>query len=207
MRRTLASSLVLTLALGAAPAFANVPSAANSTVPACLSACPLGDMPITIVVRDIASNPVGFSQVVLEFANCPGFYLCPIASNDPYTGIPGDPTAVRAFTNSAGSVTFPLRAGGGCAANTVNVFADGVLLAQRAFSSPDQNGDGVVLSADQALLAAKVGGSDPTGDLDCSGTVTAADQTIAGQHGSHSCNGIVNPVQRRSWGMLKAHYH
>lgn len=207
MRRLPAFLLCLPLALGTAPALANVPIAANSTVPACLSACPLGDMPITIVVRDLASNPVSSSSVVLDFSNCPGFYLCPIAGSDPYSGVPGVPAAVRALTNAAGSVTFPLRAGGGCGANTVNVYADGVLLAQRAFSSPDQNGDGVVLSADQALLAAKVGGSDPTGDFDCNGTVTAADQVIANQHGSHSCNGIVNPVQRRSWGTLKAHYH
>jgi len=36
--------------------------------------------------------------------------------------------------------------------------------------------------------------------------VDAADQLIFNQHLSHSCDGIVDAVQRRTWGTLKSHY-
>ena len=106
-----------------------------------------------------------------------------------------------------GMVTFPARVGGGCGAEMVRVYGDGVLLASRILASPDQDGDGVVTVLDGAILTAKVGGGDLSGDLNCSGTVTNDDLLVQGnQHGSHSCNGIVNPVQPRTWGALKLHY-
>jgi hypothetical protein len=36
--------------------------------------------------------------------------------------------------------------------------------------------------------------------------VDPADQLIFNRHLSHSCDGIVDAVQRHTWGSLKSHY-
>ena len=46
---------------------------------------------------------------------------------------------------------------------------------------------------------------DLSADLDCSGTVTAADLAIVQAHVGVTCNGVV-PTVRHSWGTLKGAY-
>lgn len=211
MRRLLALLLVPpALLLTAAGASAAVPSPATSTLPACMALCPFGDIPFTVVVRDAASNPSPGSFVVLDFSQCPGAYLCEGQSFDPYT-VDLPTRQLRAFTNAAGSVTFPARVGGTGAPGSVRVYADGVPLRTYALASPDQDGDGFVLEgpptgSDYTLFTAKLGTSDPTADFDCDGTVAAADQNIFNFHYSQSCLGWVDPVKRSTWGEVKTHY-
>lgn len=164
----------------------------------------MGDIPYTIVVRDIASNPQIGSAVTIDFSSCPNVSVCAVVKEPAYTYDPNTRT-VRAFTDALGSVTFPLHAGGLCATD-VRVYADGVLLATTRMASPDQNGDQVVVENDFTLFEPKLGTSDLTADFDCNGVVDLEDQAIGGQHGSHSCYGIVNPVRPRSWGQMKLWY-
>lgn len=184
---------------------ASVPSPSNSEVPACLAACPAGDMVIVIVVRDIAGNPIANSTVWLDFSACPAFTICTPEPTDPY--IYDAPTrTVRATTDASGTVRFPLRAGGVCGtANGVSVFADGVFLAGRTLASPDQNGDQIVDGADDAIVNGKLGTPDPTADFDCDGMVTAADVGVVQSHYPHAC---VEPTSAgvRSWGSVKIIY-
>ena len=72
------SAAVFTVVLlaGPPPAAAGVPSAANSELPSCLVLCPFGDLPFSVVVRDLANNPIINGPVVLDFSACPGAYLC-----------------------------------------------------------------------------------------------------------------------------------
>ena len=208
-----ATTLVLAVAVSAAAvssASAGVPSPANSTLPACMALCPMGDMPFTVTVRDLANNPVAGSAVVLDFSGCPnGAFICPPHPPDPYTVNLAARTLLM-VTAANGSVTFPARIGGVGPAGCAKVFADGVLLRSYALASPDQNGNGVaviIVDVDDALFAAKLGTVDPTADFDCSGgVVDAADQLIFNQHLSHSCEGIVDAIGRRTWGSLKQHY-
>ena len=90
------------------------------------------------------------------------------------------------------------------------MFADGVLLKTYALASPDQDGDGGVVSVignDDPIFASKLGTADPTADFDCSGgLVDDQDQFLFFFHHSHSCLGFVDPVKRGSWGRLKSHY-
>lgn len=185
---------------------AAVPSAANSTVPACVVLCPMGDIPFTVIVRDLANNPISGASVVLDFSRCPdSVFICPQKPSDPYLVNAGART-IRMFTDALGSVTFPARVGGVGPASCAAVFANGTLLGFRSFASPDQSGDGVVSGADLAVFTAKLGTSDETADFDCSGgSVNAADQAIFDHHFLHSCDGVV-AVERRSWGSLKQHY-
>jgi len=189
---------------------AGVPSAANSSLPNCMVFCPMGDIPFTVTVRDVANIPVAGSTVVISFAGCPdSAFICAQKPSDPYI-VDQALHSLRMTADASGTVTFPARVGGvgpvGCAA----VFADGVLLRNYALASPDQNGDGVVIALfgpDLPLFNAKFGTANPTADFDCSGgPVNAADQLIFNQHLAHSCDGFVDPVQKRSWGTLKQHY-
>ena len=66
------SSLALFALLALLPAIVRaVPSPANSTVPPCLVACPLGDISYTVVVRDLAVNPLNGREVSIDFSSCP----------------------------------------------------------------------------------------------------------------------------------------
>jgi len=201
--------LAVAMLLAVPAVHAGVPNAANSSLPACMALCPMGDMPFTVVVRDVANNPIAGSLVVLDFSQCPGAFLCPARPADPY--LLDVPTrTLRMTTAAAGGVTFLARVGGTGPPGGVRVFADGVLLRSYALASPDQNGNGVCVSivdVDDAIFAAKLGGADPTADFDCDGDVDVQDQLIFGSHHSHSCDGFVDATHRSSWGQLKLHYH
>ena len=197
-------------AVASTQAAAAVPSPVNSSVPACMALCPLGDMPFTVTVRDFANNPIAGSSVVLDFSGCPnGAYICPTRPGDPYS-VNLVARTLSMVTPANGAVTFPARIGGVGPAGCAKVFADGVLLRSYALASPDQNGNGLaagIIDVDPALFAAKLGTVDPTADFDCSGgAVDLADQLIFNQNLSHSCDGIVLAVQRHTWGSLKSHY-
>jgi hypothetical protein len=207
----IATLLLLALVLLAAPSTASaaVPSAANSTTPPCLAPCPMGDVAFTVVVRDLANNPIAGSSVAFVFSNCTNAFICPARPNDDY--VTDMPTrTLRATTNAAGSVTAHLRVGGTGPAGCVGLFADGVLLRNYVLASPDQDGNGVcvgIIGNDVPLFAAKLGTADPTADFDCSGgLVDAADQFYIFQHLSHACDGFVDALKHTTWGSLKIHY-
>ena len=194
----LASVLLAALSPRAAAAdrleSSGVPSAATSTVDPNLVLCPVGHLPFTVVVRDAASNPVSNSTVVVDFCSAPTVDICSTPGCT-FTGV----------TNSTGTVVLNITAGGTTATAVVNVRADGVLLAQRAVASTDQNGDLVVNATDYTAISALVGTTDKRGDLDGDGVVTAADVAILQAHMSHACGG---PVHGRdsTWGVLKIAY-
>mgnify|MGYP001390767237 FL=1 len=207
--RTLFSTLVA-VTLSAVPSAAAVPSPSNSSLPACMALCPFGDMPFTVVVRDFANNPILGSTVVLDFSICPQAFLCPSGFGTPYPYVV-DLTSrtLRAVTDAGGSITFPAHVGGTGPPGSVRVFADGVMLRTYALASPDQDGDGFVVSiigADDPTFAAKLGTSDPTADFDCDGDVDFDDQSIFGFHHSQSCDAYVDAVRPSTWGALKLHY-
>lgn len=207
----LVAALVLALLLAfvcALPASAGVPSAPNSTMPAALAPCPYGDVVLHFVIRDLANNPLNGAFVTLDFSNCPGAFVCPITPLDPYTL---DPVGrrINQVTDTQGVADIPLRVGGTGASGTVVAYANGVLLRSYALASPDQDGDGYVVSVignDDPLFAAKLGGSDPTADFDGDGDVDLDDQQYFFQHHSHSCSGFVDPTTRHTWGQVKQIY-
>jgi len=203
-RPFLASVLaVLCVTLAGSRAQGAIPDPFRSTVDPCIRVCPAGDMNFHVVVRDALNNPRAGSTVLINFGNCSGVTLCPAFPGDPYTFVP--PNSIQMTSNGEGVADFPIRAGGVCV-GSVMVYADGVQLAVRgAVSSPDQNGDLVVNATDSGILGGKLGSSDPTGDLNCSGVVEAGDTGILLAHGGHSCQAVV-PVKPGSWGKVKIHY-
>src|SRR5262245_7766156 len=176
------------------PASAGVPSPPNSFVDPCFIVCPNGDFPFHVVVRDVANVPLAGVVVLIDLCPCvgPSFNLCP-----------GISCQITAVTDSSGAVLFRIKAGGTCPL-PVNIRANGVLLAGRFIASPDQNGDLIVDAVDAAILGAKIGSSDPSGDLDCDGSVTPNDMSVRALHSQHSCQ--VVPTEAQSWGRMKSIY-
>jgi hypothetical protein len=210
MNRSATPLLLVALLAAADLASAAVPSPANSTLPDCLVLGPLGDIPFTVTIRDLANNPIAGASVVISFEGCTGnVHVCPQLPTDPYDVNPALPS-IRRSSDATGMVTFPVRVGGTGPLDCAAVFASGVLMRRYALASPDQDGDGRVIPAlgyDAPILAGKLGTVDPTADFDCSGgPVDAADQAIFGQHPLHNCDSIGNPVTRHSWGSLKLHF-
>jgi hypothetical protein len=207
-RRLVPAPLLAALGiLLSATAHAGPPSAANSFVDACLRVCPAGDMNFHVLVRDASNNPVAGSTVMINVSCMPETStICPPPvppATDPYTFVP--PSSILMLTNAAGVADFPIRAGGVCG-GPVNIYADGVLLATRTgVVSPDQDGSFVVDTTDVAILASKLGTSDPTGDLDCSGIVDFGDPNLLVAHDGHTCLAVV-PNRPKSWGSVKVIY-
>lgn len=138
LQRSLACAVLLLLALPAAADTAKLPSMWNSTIPCGLSlvgctgaaADPAGRF--TLVIRDLANNPIAYSLIVVDFSECcddirlSDLQLCPGVSLDAAT------RTVRAFTGNDGSVTFCIMgAARGMAPGSgrgAKIYADGVLL-------------------------------------------------------------------------------
>jgi hypothetical protein len=66
----------------------------------------------------------------------------------------------------------------------------------------DFDGNLSVDAGDRSTLAALVGSPGPAGDLDCSGTVTSADQAVFESHFGNSC--AQTPVRPVTWGRIKS---
>jgi hypothetical protein len=187
---------------------ASVPSAATSTISSCLAVCPQADIAYSVVIRDIASNPINNSNVVFDFSGCPNLHLCASVPTTDYVFI--SPTSISKMTNALGNATIHLEAGG-CCANAVKIYADGVLMTDAIYhplvsiANTDQSGDLFVLNNDETLIAAK-SATDPTADLDCNGTHDAADNALLLDHLNHFCAALIDPVERHTWGQVKILY-
>ncbi len=192
---------VLAFAVLAPAARASVPSPATSSVDPCMIVCPVGDFGFTVTVRDLASNPIANSTVVLDFSQCPYFHHCILPGNTTFNDVT---RTVTGFTNAFGTVSFFLPMGGVCPGN-LRIFADAVLLAQRTLASPDHDGNLFPDAADEAAITALIGTTDATADLDWNGVVDAADVAVFQRHRYHACP-LVVPAQPRSWGSLKTIY-
>lgn len=171
-----------------------VPSPSNSTIPECVVACPRGDFTAVVVVRDIIGTPVPGSSVTLDMSQCGGFPLCATCPDD-YV-VDSVNQGVRKVTDGNGVVAFSLCGGPACSAGLLRVFADGVWLGTSLLATTDPDGDRLVTAADLGLVAAAVGGTDRTRDLNCDGAITAADVAVVDAHLGHGCPGT---TEARSW--------
>jgi len=166
-------------------------------------ACPAGDVVFTVVTRHVDNVEWGEGPVTLNFCGCSGFHLA--NRTEPYT-INGDGCSIWEIPDGSnglyGTTRFPV-AGTGTCGDLVRMDADGVLLGYRAVASPDQDGDGVVSSADIAIIQSKVGSHDPTADFDGDGTVTAADVAFAQNHLGHSATATGVPYGQGAGGGLR----
>src|ERR1051325_7173983 len=135
----------------ASVAMAGVPSPGNSTVPSCIKlvgskvGVPDPHGTFSIIVRDLANNPLNGASVVVDLSNCPDLRLCGDQLDAGATvNCPAKTT--RKFTDVTGTVTFTVLGSSkaGVAANELQnagrVFANGTLIKSPTVSAFDLDG-------------------------------------------------------------------
>jgi hypothetical protein len=205
-----AAILVLLVASLFAPATSSaaVPAPPLCTVPPCLTVCPAGDRPFSVVVRDIVGLPIPGSTVQLFLANCPDAVVALCAD---CAQAPGYDAGTRTFTrisDASGTATFQICGSVYCptaSSDWVQVRADGVLLRTCRFVTTDPDGDLDVDASDVALVVGAAGGPPAHYDQNCDAIVNATDADIVRTHLGHSCPGVV-PAGARTWGRIKSTY-
>jgi len=173
--------------LAASAAMAGVPSAANSTTPSCISlvgntaGVPDATGTFTVIVRDLANNPLSGASVVVDLSGCSELAICDnqLDANALVTCLS---KTTRKFTDGLGSVTFTVLGGGnGNPAATLlgggKIFANGTLIASPTVSAYDLNGAGGADAPDLSRFLTDFASGQNYGrsDFDCSGNIGAID--------------------------------
>jgi hypothetical protein len=170
---------------------AGVPSPANSTVPGAInvvgSSLGLADSvagKFSVVVRDLANNPLNGSSVVVDFSANADVKVCNPQLYPTYTLNCAGRT-VRAATDASGTVSFTIVGGGvGSASVLVNnggkIYADGVLLKNVTVGAYDLDGIGGVGTGDLSAWLTDFGSGIAYGrsDYDGSGGVGTGDLSL-----------------------------
>ncbi len=139
------------LVLSARLCDAHIPSAGNSTVPRHItlvgshSALPDTAGAFTIVVRDLANNPLRGLVVVVDFSGCTDLAIC-ADQLDTAATVNCAAKTVRKTTDGTGTVTFTILGGSNGSGNAttllngVKIFGNGVLFGWPTASAFDLDG-------------------------------------------------------------------
>jgi hypothetical protein len=185
--------------LVASAALAGVPSAGNSSVPSCFSlvgsaaTTPDPHGTFTVIVRDLANNPLNGASVVVDLSNAHDLKIC----NDQLDAgatVNCAAKTTRKFTDITGSVSFTVLGGsnGSGNANTLlgagRIFANGTLIGSPTVSAFDLDGANGVGINDLSVWLGDFGtaGNPAFGrsDFDCNGSVGINDLSVwLGQFG------------------------
>ena len=177
--------------LVASAAMAGVPSPTLSTTPSCitlvgsLSGTPDAAGQFTVVVRDLAGNPLNGASVVIDLSNCLDLAICD-DQLDANALVNCGAKTTRKFTNALGSVTFIVLGGsnGGGNASTLlgggRIYANGTLIQSPTVSAFDLDNAGGVGANDLSAWLGDFGAGQPFGrsDYDCSGNIGANDLSL-----------------------------
>jgi hypothetical protein len=192
-----ATLLACCLVFASSNALAAVPSPADSTIPCGINLVGttggVADAQgmFTIVVRDLAQNPIAGSSVVIDFDACtPDIQICSV---QPVSGVTADCLTegvgeVTAVTDGSGTVMISIVGGANntftnapaAGSNCGIIFADGVNLGPVNVGAFDQNGSGGVNPADVSVWLADSFDGDLEGrsDFNCAGGVNPADLSV-----------------------------
>ena len=153
----------------------------------------------TVIVRDIAANPMAHATVVVSLEDCPDLALC-ADQLDPNAVTNCAAKLVRKLTDASGAVTFTILGhanGAGNAASLLNaghIYVFGTGVAAPTVAAFDLDGSGGLGADDLSAWLTDFGTGENFGrsDYDGSGTVGAADLsewlTVFGAGGStQSC--------------------
>ena len=176
----------------AGAAAAGVPSPANSTLPAGIavvgSSLGVSDSvagKFSVVVRDLANNPLNGSSVVIDFSADADIKICNPQLNPSYT-LNCPARTVRKFTDASGTAGFTIVGGGtGLAPSVIagsgsKIYADGVLLGNRTVAAYDIDGIGGVGTGDLSAWLTDFGSGFAYGrsDYDFSGGIGTGDLSL-----------------------------
>jgi len=187
-RTSFAVAALLSLA---SAALANVPSAANSSAPDCIQlvgsggGVPDGHGTLTIVVRDLANNPINSASVVIDLSLCPDLAICN-DQLDPNALVNCGAKTTRKFTDVTGTVSFTVLGHSNGAGNAQElhgfgrIFANGTQLRAPTVSAFDLDGLSGVGAGDLSAWLGDFASGQPYGraDYDCTGSTGAGDLSV-----------------------------
>jgi len=186
---------LLALALSPVLATACVPSWMLSSAPAIIrlvgSAGGVADTPagsFTVVVRDLANNPVPGASVVLDLSGCPDATICP-DQLDANEVVNMTAKTVRKFADTNGQAAFTIvggstgngnavvvsfgqvikQPGWGPGNGAVRIYGNGTLLGAPSFATYDLDGSGGVGPADLSVFLTDIASGTPFARSDFSG--------------------------------------
>jgi hypothetical protein len=181
---------ILAVALSASPGAPQMPcGGCNSTTPACIMLVgSYGGAPdaaagqFTVIVRDLANNPLVGATVVIDISNAIDMAICS-DQHDPSAVVDCAGGRVSKLTASDGSVTFTILGhsnGAGNASSLLNsgrIFSNGTRIQSPTVAAYDLDGANGVGAADLSAWLTDFGSGNPYGrsDYDCNGTVGAGD--------------------------------
>lgn len=190
MRRIAGFVLAALATAIATPAFADVPSPFNHTIPThvvLVGHGPAGPDSATghvyCVIRDLASNPIPNALVWFEFSGCTDLTIA-TDQRDARLTVNCAMRSVRAVTDQDGRVDFTIlgsgTAGPPSPPNAMHIYADGVLLGSPPVAVLERDGFPGLTLTDLSLWAADFfGGTNvERADLDGSGSVNVADLSV-----------------------------
>src|SRR5262249_40088438 len=115
----------------ASAAMAGIPSPGNSTLPTCITLVgSLAGVPdnaaggFTVVLRDLANNPLNGASVVIDISGCTDLSICD-DQLDAGALVNCGAKTTRKFTNGAGSVSFTVLGGSNGAGNATTLLGGG----------------------------------------------------------------------------------
>lgn len=171
---------------------ASFPSPANSTTPSCFSlvgtsggiaASAAGQF--TVVVRDLANNPIVGAAVVIDLSGCPDLHIC-ADQLDPTAIVDCVHKQVTKIADNSGSATFTVLGGSNGAGNAMTflnagkIFENGTLIGSPTVSAFDLDGASGVGANDLAAWLTDFGAGQLFGrsDYDCNGCEGANDLAL-----------------------------
>lgn len=177
--------------LAATAAMAGVPSAANSTSPACIAlvgnvaGVPDAAGSFSVTVRDVANNPINAASVVIDLSGCTDISIC----NDQLDAgalVNCGAVTTRKFTDPAGLVTFIVLGGSNGTGNATTllngakIYANGTLIASPTAAAFDLDGGAGVGINDLAVWLVDFGSGFNWGrsEFDCNGSVGINDLAV-----------------------------
>ena len=187
--------------LVASAAMAGVPSPGNSTLPASGRINLVGkdavsgnadgaaaNGTVSVIVRDLANNPIVNSTVILDFSGCTSDTREGDQASQPVAALTVNCGAhtIRTLSDVTGTATFTIVGGGPAVASPAHalgcakVYADGVLLGSIGVGTYDEDGAAGVGGADLSRWGSDfVGGTNPDrSDFDGSGAVGGGDLSL-----------------------------
>jgi hypothetical protein len=202
------------LLLLASAALANVPSAANSTAPDIIrlvgnnagvpdpglpAALPPAPSSFTVVVKDLANNPISNASVVVDLSLCGDLAIC----NDQLDAnalVNCGAKTTRKFSDVTGSVSFIVLGGSNGAGNAIElhnagrIFANGTLLRSPTVAAYDLDGQLGIGASDLSAWLGDFANGSPYGrpDYDGDGSTGSGDLSLwlgefAGGNSTSSC--------------------
>lgn len=175
----------------ASAAMAGVPSPGNSVIPQCISlvgsaaSVPDAAGTFSVIVRDLANNPLNGASVVIDLSNCTDLAMC---DNQLDAGATVNCAAktTRKFTDITGTVSFIVLGGSNGSGNATTllgggrIYANGTLLGSPTVAAFDLDGSSGVAINDLSVWLTDFGTGINYGrsDFDCTGSVGINDLSV-----------------------------